>query len=125
MSPIDESGYLVPVVNFSNSQMSNTSSSIIGGNGSSKFGQKSNSNNLTRSFSTRSAYTASSTQGASGLLGMGNKINRVTICEQSMMDRFEEFGGEYCIRCNAKLDSNNSNSKLKSVNYYNARQIKM
>jgi hypothetical protein len=135
MSPIDESGYLVPVVNLN---FNNKISLLNSQNKATKLsnGQSVGCNNqLTRSFSTRSAYATSNNGGASAgsshnnnnqILSSKFNQNRVTICEPSI-ERFaaSHFGNghgnsNYCVRCNAKLDAklNHPRDNRKSVNRF-------
>lgn len=83
ISPIDESGYLVPIVN--NPILKNMPL------------RKSSNSQLIRSFSTRSAY---STQHHNNQNLMSN---RATICEEIRCTH-----QNYCIRCNSKLKVHNS-----------------
>jgi hypothetical protein len=99
LSPIDESGYLVPIVNFTNtsehliSQLDHNSSKVFLPN-----------SHLTRSFSTRSAYQ--STSASNNVKNSNKNKNRATICENNI---------DYCIKCNCKLNLNDKTRSNKVI----------
>lgn len=138
ISPLDESGYLVPIVNLvncSNDSFSNNNNN----NKSDKLTKSSDQNTpittnnttttsnnvntittndiaqLTRSQSTRSAYTTCSTNltSSSSFYSHFNHMNRATICEK-LNDDTRATQKNICIKCNCKLDK----SKLLNNNFH-------
>ncbi len=90
ISPLDESGYLVPIVNFSNGT-------------STSFAPSSTPSQLTRSFSTRSAYNSSAPSNPSKKF---NFKNRATICEQIGSSRDSSLAElRTCQMCNKRIDT--------------------
>lgn len=104
MSPLDESGYLVPInLNLNkplNESGLNNDKKLVG-------------NQLTRSFSTRSAYSSSNFYNPTSKNILNN---RATICEQ-ISTKSDSLTTDYCVKCNAKLNAAQNGSK--SVSYYN------
>jgi hypothetical protein len=113
ISPLDESGYLVPINNINSSQFSNEKSTEIAFRLSKKLN---NNHHLTRSFSTRSAFSGSQFQSKNKDL----KNNRATICEQQITNNaICHTSDDLCLKCNSKLDKQEKVSKWKeNLNSY-------
>ncbi|CAF0966154.1 unnamed protein product [Brachionus calyciflorus] len=86
ISPIDENGYLVPIINYSLNKQTVKNAA-----------RKASNSHLIRSFSTRSAYTSSHHN-----MMNNDRIlnNRATICDQIRINREEQ---DCCLKCNSKL----------------------
>ena len=121
MSPLDESGYLVPIINLVNCcnesfQRTEVKPAIVS---SAKAMPATNSSadpvaQLTRSQSTRSAYTSCSSNLTSSSsfysqFNGGHHQNRATICEQQTDEKAIEYRKNVCIKCNCRLDKSKQN----------------
>jgi hypothetical protein len=120
ISPTDESGYLIPInlINNFNKKITKPQSRV-----------KNTTNiQLTRSFSTRSAYQSAINNSTVESLSYGN--HRATICEQlTNEDNFNEnieyiddqdkkiIFNEYCIKCSGKLIET-ENSRVNHFIFY-------
>lgn len=108
VSPIDESGYLVPIITLTNRPSSfsekRTKPPLI--NSKNRKNRLSNlipsCSPLTRSFSTRTAYNPNRTQSTYSSYNPGN---RATICEQITVT-----DSTHCVKCNCKLNLKSTNS---------------
>jgi hypothetical protein len=122
MSPVDESGYLVPIsltsrqTSFSEKHRKPTLMQ------SSKQRTKNRLSNLipscsplTRSFSTRSACTPN--KSASGFASYN--LNRATICEQIGTTGESSL----CIKCNCKLKSATTATDAKQRDKYESKEV--
>lgn len=108
MSPVDESGYLVPIITLTNRQssFSEKRKPALGNNQKIRKNRLSNlipsCSPLTRSFSTRSAYNQSKPY------SHYNPANRATICEQINVADTSQ-----CVRCNCQLNLKQASSECK------------
>ena len=118
ISLVDESGYLVPIMNYPiNSSENSKAVNSDRPNATPLL--------LTRSFSTRSAYNSSHTSNKK-LMSSFISNNRATICEQLVPGEISDGIDELreCVKCNAKLkvsqhrSNGNSMSKSNTVIFF-------
>jgi len=132
MSPLDESGYLVPIVNLVNCcndsfQKTEIKPAIISLAKDMPTNSADTVAQLTRSQSTRSAYTSCSSNLTSSSsfysqFNGGHHQNRATICEQHSDEKAIEYQKNVCIKCNCRLDKSkqnvNNNVHFEQVSFY-------
>ena len=146
MSPLDESGYLVPIINLVNNccndstKLTNNNNNIISFVKSSPANSADTVAQLTRSQSTRSAYTTSSNLTSSSSFyshfNAGHQYNhphqynqqqqnRATICEQQSEENVTENRQNVCIKCNCRLDKSKQilNNNINNNNSVHFEQV--
>lgn len=108
VSPVDESGYLVPIITLTNrpSSFSEKRKPSLMNSNKNRKNRLSNlipsCSPLTRSFSTRTAYNPNKPQSPYSSYNPGN---RATICEQITVN-----DSTHCVKCNCKLNLKTTNS---------------
>lgn len=116
MSPLDESGYLVPIVNLIQCCDTSLNKCDI----KQKLIQNNDIIQLTRSQSTRSAYTTCSSNltSSSSFYSHFNNNHRATICEKLDDDKSTSVQHNFCIKCNCRLEkSRNLNNHIEQVHF--------